>query len=32
MASMGLVGLKYLNEDNSRRREVCEIYDQGFKT
>ena len=31
MASMGLVGLKYLNEDNSRRREVCEIYDQGFK-
>ena len=31
MASMGLVGLKYLNEDNSRRREICNIYNQGFK-
>ena len=31
MASMGLVGLKYLNEDNLRRRKICEIYDQGFK-
>tara|TARA_R110001592_G_scaffold33332_3_gene115676 strand:+ start:82 stop:1245 length:1164 start_codon:yes stop_codon:yes gene_type:complete len=31
MASMGLVGLKYLDKDNSRRREICEIYDQGFK-
>ena len=31
MASMGLVALKYLDEDNARRREICEIYDQGFK-
>jgi len=30
MASMGLVALKYLDEDNARRREICEIYDQGF--
>jgi len=28
MASMGLVGLKYLNEDNTRRREIANIYDQ----
>ena len=26
MASMGLVGLKYLDEDNKRRREIAEIY------
>lgn len=26
MASMGLVGLKYLDEDNKRRREICELY------
>ena len=31
MASMGLVALKYLKEDNARRREICEIYDEGFK-
>jgi dTDP-4-amino-4,6-dideoxygalactose transaminase len=31
MASMGLVALKYLDEDNARRREICEMYDQGFK-
>ena len=30
MASMGLVALKYLDEDNTRRREICEIYNQGF--
>jgi len=30
MASMGLVALKYLDEDNARRREICEIYNQGF--
>jgi dTDP-4-amino-4,6-dideoxygalactose transaminase len=30
MASMGLVALKYLDEDNTRRREICEMYDQGF--
>jgi len=30
MASMGLVALKYLDEDNERRREICKIYDQGF--
>ena len=31
MASMGLVSLKYLDEDNERRREICEMYDEGFK-
>jgi dTDP-4-amino-4,6-dideoxygalactose transaminase len=31
MASMGIVGLKYLDEDNKRRREICDIYDKGFK-
>lgn len=31
MASMGLVALKYLDEDNARRREICELYDRGFK-
>ena len=30
MASMGLVALKYLDEDNTRRREICEMYDKGF--
>jgi dTDP-4-amino-4,6-dideoxygalactose transaminase len=28
MASMALVGLKYLDEDNNRRREICEIYEK----
>lgn len=28
MAAMGLVGLKYLEEDNERRREVCSWYDE----
>ena len=28
MASMGLIGLKYLDEDNKRRREIAEIYDK----
>lgn len=31
MASMALVGLKYLEEDNKIRRNICEIYDEGFK-
>ena len=31
MAAMGLVGLKYLNEDNSRRREIAEIYNKELK-
>ena len=31
MASMGLVALKYLDEDNTRRREICSLYDKGFK-
>jgi len=31
MASMGIVGLKYLEEDNKRRREICDIYEEGFK-
>jgi len=31
MASMALVGLKYLEEDNSRRREICGMYEKGFK-
>ena len=30
MASMGLVSLKYLDEDNKRRREICKIYDKAF--
>jgi dTDP-4-amino-4,6-dideoxygalactose transaminase len=30
MASMGLIALKYLDEDNARRREICELYDKGF--
>ena len=30
MASMGLVALKYLDKDNARRREICNIYDQQF--
>lgn len=32
MAAMGLVGLKYLNEDNSRRREIAKIYDKELKS
>ena len=31
MAAMGLVALKYLDEDNTRRREICEIYNEAFK-
>ncbi len=27
MASMGLIGLKYLDQDNKRRREICQLYD-----
>ena len=30
MASMGLVGLKYLDEDNEFRRKICSLYDEGF--
>lgn len=30
MASMGLIGLKYLEEDNLRRNEICTLYDQYF--
>ena len=30
MASMALVGLKYLEEDNSRRREICKMYEEGL--
>jgi dTDP-4-amino-4,6-dideoxygalactose transaminase len=30
MASMAIVGLKYLEEDNKRRREICELYDKYF--
>lgn len=30
MASMGLVGLKYLEHDNSRRREICDIYEKNL--
>ena len=37
MASMALIGLKYLNEDNDRRREICNKYEkkltsQGIRT
>lgn len=31
MASMGLVSLKYLDEDNKKRREICEMYNKAFK-
>lgn len=30
MASMGIVGLKYLEEDNSRRRDICDSYEYSF--
>jgi dTDP-4-amino-4,6-dideoxygalactose transaminase len=30
MACMGLVGLKYLEEDNARRREICDMYSKSF--
>ena len=30
MASIGLISLKYLDEDNKRRREICKLYDAGF--
>lgn len=32
MASMALVGLKYLDEDNQKRRDICKMYDDGFKS
>ena len=28
---MALVGLKYLEEDNKRRREICSLYDEFFE-
>lgn len=31
-ACMGLVGLKHLEKDNDRRREICEIYENSFRT
>ena len=31
MASMALTGLKYLDSDNKRRREIAEIYDKELK-
>jgi len=31
MASMALVGLKYLDEDNEARIDICNLYDKGFK-
>ena len=30
MASIGLVQIKYLDEDNAYRRQICEWYDEGF--
>jgi len=30
MASMAIVGLKYLEEDNERRREICSLYSKYF--
>lgn len=30
MAAIGLVQLKYLDEDNSRRREIVQMYNKGF--
>jgi dTDP-4-amino-4,6-dideoxygalactose transaminase len=32
MASMALVGLKYLEEDNTRRREICQMYEKSFQS
>jgi dTDP-4-amino-4,6-dideoxygalactose transaminase len=32
MASMGLVGLKYLDTDNNRRREIATLYDKELET
>jgi len=31
MASMGLVGLKYLEEDNNYRRKICKYYEDSFE-
>jgi dTDP-4-amino-4,6-dideoxygalactose transaminase len=31
IACMGIVGLKYLEEDNKRRREICKMYDKALK-
>lgn len=31
MAAIGLVQLKYLDEENARRREIAKMYDEGFK-
>lgn len=31
VASMAIIGLKYLEEDNQRRREICKMYDELFK-
>lgn len=31
MASFGLVGLKYLNEDNKKRRKICKFYEQNLR-
>jgi dTDP-4-amino-4,6-dideoxygalactose transaminase len=30
VASMGLIGLKYLDVDNDRRREICKMYEKAF--
>lgn len=30
VASMALVGLKYLEQDNQRRRDICEMYENAF--
>ena len=30
MASMAIVGLKYLEKDNERRREICSLYNKHF--
>jgi len=32
VASMALVGLKYLESDNERRRQICEMYERDFKS
>lgn len=32
IASIGLTQLKYLDEENQRRREIVKMYDEGFKT
>jgi len=31
IASMAIIGLKYLEEDNARRRQICSMYEKAFE-